>query len=150
MTVFADCSFVTALFRVQANTEAAENFRANFHEALPITDLLRYEFEQSVRHHMLRHRHDRTTGYAEGEGIAMLVEFEQQVVSGSLSLVAVDWAAWCEKARELSERHTLAAGHRAFDILHVAAALVHGARQFLTFDANQRKLAVAEGLAVPL
>jgi len=40
-------------------------------------------------------------------------------------------------------------GHRSFDILHVAAALTIDAKQFLTFDENQRRLAEAEGLSVP-
>jgi predicted nucleic acid-binding protein len=32
--------------------------------------------------------------------------------------------------------------------LHVATALHLGAEEFLTFDANQKRLAVAEGLTV--
>jgi predicted nucleic acid-binding protein len=39
-------------------------------------------------------------------------------------------------------------GHRSLDVLHVATALHLGAREFLTFDANQRKLALAENLKV--
>jgi predicted nucleic acid-binding protein len=34
------------------------------------------------------------------------------------------------------------------DILHVATALHLGATEFLTFDANQKELAEAEGLVV--
>jgi len=41
-------------------------------------------------------------------------------------------------------------GHRDFDVLHVATALHLGASEFLTFDANQKRLAQAEGLVVPL
>ena len=36
------------------------------------------------------------------------------------------------------------------DILHVATAIELGAKAFLTFDANQKKLAEAEGLFVPV
>jgi predicted nucleic acid-binding protein len=36
------------------------------------------------------------------------------------------------------------------DILHVATAIELGAKEFLTFDANQKKLAEAEGLLVPV
>ncbi len=39
-------------------------------------------------------------------------------------------------------------GHRSLDVLHVATALHLGAREFLTFDLNQRKLASAEKLKV--
>jgi predicted nucleic acid-binding protein len=53
-------------------------------------------------------------------------------------------------AKRLSATHTLAGGHRGFDMLHVAAATQLKARQFLTFDANQKKLAESEGLIVPV
>ena len=44
------------------------------------------------------------------------------------------------EAKRLSASHTVTGGHRAFDILHVAAALHLGANEFLTFDSNQRKV----------
>jgi predicted nucleic acid-binding protein len=55
-----------------------------------------------------------------------------------------------DEAKRLSATHTLLQGHRGFDILHVAAALQIQAAEFLTFDANQRRLANAEELVVPL
>lgn len=54
------------------------------------------------------------------------------------------------EASHLSHAHTLTGGHLSFEILHVAAAKIIGATHFLTFDANQRKLAESEGLEVPL
>ena len=47
-----------------------------------------------------------------------------------------------------SSIYTLTGGHRAFDILHIAAALQLGAKEFLTFDQNQRKLAAKAGLKI--
>jgi len=41
-------------------------------------------------------------------------------------------------------------GHRSLDVLHVATALHLGAQEFLTFDANQIKLARAEKLNHPV
>ena len=38
---------------------------------------------------------------------------------------------------------------RGLDILHVATALELGVQEFLTFDANQKTLAEAEGFVVP-
>jgi predicted nucleic acid-binding protein len=55
-----------------------------------------------------------------------------------------------DEAERLSATHTLTGGHRGCDILHVAAALTPGAAGFLTFDANQKQLAKAEGLRVPV
>ena len=51
-------------------------------------------------------------------------------------------------AETLSKRHAIAGRHRSLDVLHVATALHLGARDFLTFDANQRKLAAAEKMKV--
>ena len=48
----------------------------------------------------------------------------------------------------LFHRHTLTGGHRSLDLLPMATALHLGAREFLTFDTNQRKLAAAEKLKV--
>ena len=44
---------------------------------------------------------------------------------------------------------TLEGGHRSFDILHVASALIFGATYFLTFDQNQARLASKVGMKVP-
>lgn len=65
-----------------------------------------------------------------------------------LQMVVVDWADVHQRAEGLSARYTESGGHRLADILHVATALHLGADEFLTFDANQKKLAVAEGLKV--
>jgi predicted nucleic acid-binding protein len=57
-----------------------------------------------------------------------------------------DWADVHRIAERLSAKHTKTDGPRAMDILHVATALHLGAREFLSFDGNQRKLARAEGM----
>ncbi|MDB6005442.1 MAG: PilT protein domain protein, partial [Prosthecobacter sp.] len=69
---------------------------------------------------------------------------------GRLLIQVCNLARVLDEARRLSAAYTLTSGHRGFDILQVAAALVLGADEFLTFDANQKKLAEAEGLEVPL
>jgi predicted nucleic acid-binding protein len=53
-----------------------------------------------------------------------------------------------ETARQLSLRHTAKFGVRTLDILHVASALLMGAKTFHTFDKNQTKLAATAGLKV--
>jgi len=52
------------------------------------------------------------------------------------------------RATGLSRWHTLAKGHRTYDVLLVAAALELGATDFLTFDERQGMLAEAEGMVV--
>jgi predicted nucleic acid-binding protein len=53
-------------------------------------------------------------------------------------------------AERLSAQYTWSEGYRGFDVLHVATALHLGATEFLSFDAGQKRLAEAEGLAVPV
>jgi len=52
-------------------------------------------------------------------------------------------------AFERLSRKTMQTGARTLDILHVACALVLGARQFVTFDAKQTLVARQAGLEVP-
>lgn len=51
-------------------------------------------------------------------------------------------------ALSISSRHTPSLEARSLDVLHVAAAVVLGADEFITFDRNQAKLASAQGLKV--
>lgn len=53
-------------------------------------------------------------------------------------------------AERLSSQYTWTEGYRGVDVIHVATALHLNASEFLTFDDNQKKLAQAEGLKVPL
>jgi predicted nucleic acid-binding protein len=65
-------------------------------------------------------------------------------------VMPVDWPIVHRLAESLSDVHTRNGGHRLADLLHVATALHLGAREFLTFDANQKALAEAEGMTVPV
>ena len=53
-----------------------------------------------------------------------------------------------QKADELSRTHSAILGCRTLDIIHVAAAVVIGATEFVTFDGRQAALAKLAGLAV--
>jgi len=80
----------------------------------------------------------------------MLKDLKSDLVSGAVVIVPGPWPQIHAAAERLSELYTEANGHRSIDILHVATAIELGAREFLTFDANQKKLAEAEGLVAPL
>ena len=93
---------------------------------------------------------DRTKGLPQNEGQQILRDIQIDLNAGILTTLPVDWADVHHRAESLSGTHTLAEGHRLLDVLHVATALHLGVNEFLTFDANQKKLAAAEGLVVPL
>jgi predicted nucleic acid-binding protein len=148
MTAFPDTSFLCALYVQQANSpEAAVYFKA-MPEALHVSSLMLYEFRQSVRFQVWLHSRDKNKGYPQTIAEAALGKLQANMEVGAVVPVSADWPDVHRLAETLSKRHTSAGGHRAFDVLHVATALHLGAREFLTFDANQRKLAAAEKLKV--
>jgi len=53
-----------------------------------------------------------------------------------------------DEATRLSSTHTLTGGHRGFDVLHVAAALVLGAGEFLTKSEKAGRRGRARGSSV--
>jgi predicted nucleic acid-binding protein len=150
MSCFPDTSFLCAIYRTQINSARADQFMAGLSGTLGVSSLLLLEFRQSVRLQIHLHLNDRTKGFPQTEGQQMLNDLQIDLNAGLLTIIPVDWSAVHHRAETLSSTHTLAAGHRLADILHVATALHLGVTEFLTFDANQKKLAEAEALMVPV
>jgi predicted nucleic acid-binding protein len=148
MNTFPDTSFLCAFYRQQDNSRLATAHAATMKEPLHVTALLAYEFRQSLRLQVWRHSHNPREGMPLTDAQAALNQFESDLASGVAVLAPCNMQDVFRRAEELSARHTIAGGHRSLDILHVATALHLGAREFLTFDGNQRKLAAAEKLKV--
>jgi predicted nucleic acid-binding protein len=115
---------------------------------LPVSSLLLLEFRQSLRLQVRLHTKDKTKGFTKSDATQMLRDLQSDLRTKVLEVVPADWSAVHQTAEELSERYTETKGHRLADILHVATALHLGADEFLTFDANQKTLAEAEGMLV--
>jgi predicted nucleic acid-binding protein len=150
MNCYPDTSFLCALYRLQENSAKAAATFATMAGPLEVTTLLLFEFRQSLRFQVRLHRQQANKGFPKAQGMKMLADLKADLVSSVLVLVPCPWPQVHAAAERLSELYTDAHGHRAMDILHVATAQELGAREFLTFDANQRILAAAEGLRVPL
>jgi predicted nucleic acid-binding protein len=148
MIAFPDTSFLCAFYRRQDNSPAAAAHFKAMPEALHVSGLLLYDFRQSVRFQVWLHARDKSKGYPQADCDRALADLQTDLDTGALVVVMVDWPDVHRLAETLSKRHTISGGHRAFDVLHVSTALHLGAREFLTFDANQRKLAAAEKLKV--
>ena len=148
MIAFPDTSFLCAIYRRQDNSPAAAAHFKAMPEALHVSSLMFYEFRQSVRFQVWLHGRDKTKGYPQAIAETALAGLQSDLETGVVVPVTADWPDVHRLAETLSKRHTIGGGHRAFDVLHVATALHLGAREFLTFDANQRKLATAEKLKV--
>ena len=79
---------------------------------------------------------------------ALWQDVEADIASGFLVPTPVASDELHKKARQLSDRHTPTLGTRSLDLLHLAAALLLGAKEFFSFDDRQRKAAASEGLKV--
>ena len=148
MIAFPDTSFLCAFYRRQDNSPAAAAHFKAMPEALHVSGLLLYEFRQSVRFQVWLHGRDKAKGYPQADCDRALADLQTDLDTGAVVVVTADWPDVHRLAETISKRHTIAGGHRSLDILHVATALHLGARVFLTFDTNQRKLAAAEKLKV--
>jgi predicted nucleic acid-binding protein len=148
--VFPDTSFLCGLYIQQSTSARSIAFMARQSTALEVSSLLLFEFRQSVQFQMFRHGKDRLQGYPVATGQRALSALQSDVKAGVFHLAAVDWADVHQRAEHLCLQYTRREGHRSMDILHVATALHLGAAEFLTFDGNQRKLAEAEGMRVPV
>ena len=148
MTACPDTSFLCAFYVKQSNSPSAAAHAATMTEPLHITAFLAYEFRQSLRFQTWRHSANPREGISPADARAAFLQLEKDLANGVAVLTPCSFHEVFRLADDLSKQYTADNGHRSFDILHVAAALYLGAKEFLTFDANQRKLAAAEGLIV--
>ena len=148
MNTFADTSLLCALYRVQDNSPVAYKLAEGIKEPIAVSSLVLFEFRQSVRLQAFRFTKDRTQGYSPREAARVLETLQANLEGGALVVAPADWPEVHSLAEQLSAQHTAAIGNRSLDILHVATALHLGAKQFLTFDAQQAALAKAAGLKV--
>jgi predicted nucleic acid-binding protein len=140
--VSCDTSFLASLYLLDTHTPKA---RAKLRQIRPPEELTlspfhQYELPNAVRLSVFRGLRNAAAGET------ILAAFEADLASGYFALPTCNLASVLIEARRLSASHTMTGGHRAFDILYVAAALHLGASEFLTFDTNQRKLATMVGL----
>ena len=142
MSVYADSSFLASLYLIDGNFAAADQFMRATGAALPLTSFGAFELKNAIRGAVVR----RTATEAEARRVLALIQ--RDTGNGLLVPTTCDWEAVYSQAESLSDHHTMIGGHRALDVLHVAAAWVLGHTDFLTFDQRQSELARQAGLTV--
>lgn len=75
---------------------------------------------------------------------------EADLISQRLRRTPVDWSLIHAEALNLSRSYTSETLAHSLDILHVAAALVSGVKDYITGDRRQFAVAVKSGLTVTL
>jgi predicted nucleic acid-binding protein len=142
MRVCCDTSFLFSFYGRDTFTPAALAAARELAEAPSLSPFNEYEFLNAVRLSCFR------LAIGEEQAGAMLEDFAADMASGMLAPEIASLTAILEEAKRLSAKHTRTHGCRAFDILHVAAAVTMKADGFLSFDLNQRELAKVAGLKI--
>lgn len=150
MIAYPDTSFLCCLYREQDFSALALAHYRGMHEVLHATALLEFEFLQAIELQVFLFSQDRKRGYSRREAGEMIEKWEWDRAEGKVKLVPCDTDEVIRYALKLSRSHTAGGGHRSLDLLHLATAVHLGAKEFLSFDDRQVKLARKLGLATPL
>ena len=137
---YADTSFLISLYTLDANSLLAAAQMRQANTIFLLTPFGEVELTNALELRLFRKELD------PAQTRAAYVTFQNDVANGVFSLKPVPAAVYT-RGKQLARKHTSGLGVRTLDILHVAAALVLKTEVLYTFDANQRKLAKAEGLA---
>lgn len=140
--VFVDTSFLISLYGQDVKTPEAIQMASSRSIPIQVHAFNEYEFANALRLLVFRQKITTVTRQAQWQA------YEADKQSGKMVFLPSDKDGILARAELLSCSHTESAGQRAYDILHVAAALELGASEFWSFDGKQRALAAAEGLRV--
>jgi predicted nucleic acid-binding protein len=144
MVIFCDTSFLFSMYGNDAQSPKAVAWASRNTRAVYLNCLTHFEFGNALRFSEFR------GAVPTGTSARYWAGFEAAIAQGRLIVATSNLADVIDEAKRISSIRTLTGGHRGFDILHVAGARLMKATHFLTFDGNQRKLAEAEGLVVPV
>jgi predicted nucleic acid-binding protein len=139
---YADSSFLVSLYRKDQHQRAAHRFMATRSETIGFSPLNRIELRNAFRNLAARGE------ISEQEQRAVFRQITDDLDSGFLLHITVNWSEAFRRTDHLSEEYATSEGQRTIDLLHVAIALEARATTFLSFDERQRKLAKAAGLKV--
>lgn len=146
MSTFAKTSFLFAFYFPRADSEHAVAKLQSLPAPPQISVLVRYEFQQAVWFEVWRRANGNPRGLDQTAAQSGLAAFDLDLERGIWSLVRPDWDRVVLRAERLALDHTPRHGARAMDLLHLAFALELGATELLSFDGNQRNVALAEGV----
>ena|SRR5690349_21321965 len=141
MDPYFDSAIIVKLYVQEATSPEAIQLAGAYTAPYPLTRWQELEVKNAIRLKAFRRE------ITADQMSQSIVAFEQDIVAGRWQRHA-STAAVEEKAEELSAAHAATLGCRTLDIIHVAAALVIGAKEFISFDQRQRTLAEPFGLKV--
>ena len=140
MTVYFDSSIVTKWYLLEPDSSAALSLRDRFRPPACLTHLHRAELTTAWHLKIFRKELPQATV------TQALADLDSDVEAGIWAAPTYELAAVFARAQTLARAHAAGLGVRTLDILHVAAALELGSRDFVTNDERQGRLAKAAGL----
>jgi predicted nucleic acid-binding protein len=140
--IYPDVSFLVPMYTPEPQSPQVQEYMANAMQGLVFTPFHRLEFRTAIRVRVFRNsltHVDLRTAFR---------RCDENLADGILQHTPLVWADALREAERLGEAHLTETGVRSGDLLHVASAVVLGAREFVTFDQRQTKLARRAGLKV--
>ena len=144
MRVYADTSFLLALYHPDALTSRAAAYMARHAEPLVLTAIQDAEVRHAFRLRVAQRRS------SSEEVFRALAYFDRDINDGIYAYHSLDWSEVFRLLERVSQKYTERGAYRFVDLLHVACALNARAKSFLSFDQRQSGLAKALGLKPPL
>ena len=143
MKVYADTSFIVALYLQQQSSPAAAAFMQQHGRPLPFTPWHRLEVRNAIRLAVFHKLIDSPQGKTQLKQVE--ADLREETLLGHSP---VDWVGVLRQAEKLGAWQTENFGCRSGDLFHVATAIEFKSGLFLTFDARQKAMARAAGLSV--
>ena len=142
MDAYFDSAIIVKLYVQEATSPDAIRLAGAYVAPYALTQWQALEVKNAIRLKAFR------AEITEAEMNRSIAAFEQDMATGRWQRPAYAAATIELKAEELSAGHSATLGCRTLDIIHVAAALVLEAKEFVTFDTRQAALAKQAGFTV--
>jgi hypothetical protein len=142
LSAYFDSGIITKWYLPEPDSAAALRLRARFVPPAVLTHLHRVELVTAWHLKVFRRELDLDSARQ------ALGDLESDVEAGVWEAPEYDLGDVHSRAESLARQHAATLGTRTLDILHVAAAVLVGARDFITGDRRQASLAEACGLEV--
>ena len=140
--IYVESSVLTSLVMRDSNSGKAIELTASQDAPFFFNHLLKLEICNAIRLNVAAGTMDEV-GAAKCER-----QVESLQRSGNWKMMEPDWERVFQRSVGFCRAHTSSIRTRSFDILHVAAAVELGAKEFWSFDKRQRLLAREVGLRI--
>ncbi|MEX0330691.1 MAG: type II toxin-antitoxin system VapC family toxin [Puniceicoccaceae bacterium] len=142
MKAYYDTGVILKLYTTESESAAVRRFVKARKEPLYLNSLHRTECVSAFRLKAFRGE------CGEEASTNAIADLEDDIASGMIQLVGIDWDAAWSLSRAMADAHAATTGCRTLDTLHVACARSLGIRELISSDKRQRKLARAIGMRV--